>query len=96
MKKSFECCILQSGHDGISAAYELTKKGIRDILIIDKNEKVGGLARTEIFINSRFDVGPHRFFTKNHEVKSLWKIHSKMNFFLYQEKKTRILYNNFF
>ena len=33
---------------------------------------VGGLARTIEFEGSRFDIGPHRFFTKNAEVRQLF------------------------
>jgi len=65
--------IIGAGPAGLAAAYELHKMGIKDILIIDKNSKPGGLARTEIFEGNRFDIGPHRFFTKNREVYKLWK-----------------------
>ena len=34
---------------------------------------VGGLSRTIPFQGNRFDIGPHRFFTKNAEVRELFK-----------------------
>ncbi|MCM8794448.1 MAG: FAD-dependent oxidoreductase [Candidatus Omnitrophica bacterium] len=70
--ESHECCILGAGPAGFGTALELTRHGVRDIVIVDRNRVVGGLARTEIFGGSRFDVGPHRFFTKNTEINQLW------------------------
>lgn len=70
--KSYECCIIGAGPAGLGAAYELVKNGLTNILIIDKNELVGGLARTDVFNGARFDIGPHRFFTKNKEVDKIW------------------------
>lgn len=67
-----ECCILGAGPAGLGAALELTRNGVSDILIVDRIHRVGGLARTERFDGSRFDVGPHRFFSKNHEINRLW------------------------
>ena len=67
------------------------KNGIKDIIIIDKNSKVGGLARTEKFGCSRFDIGPHRFFTKNKEINQLW--HDTLgDDFIPVNRLTRILY----
>lgn len=70
--RAYECCIIGAGPAGLAAALELVKHGIKDIIIIDKNNRVGGLARTEEMDHFRFDVGPHRFFTKNPEVNKLW------------------------
>jgi len=70
--KSYECCIIGAGPAGLGVAYELVKNGVKDILIIDKNKLAGGLARTEVFNGTRFDVGPHRFYTKNKEVDKIW------------------------
>ena len=38
------------------------------ILILEKQKQVGGLAQTKIFGEYRYDIGPHRFFTKNDEI----------------------------
>ena len=46
--------------------------GVTNVLVIDRNTVVGGLARTEVFGNARLDVGPPRFFTKNAEINKLW------------------------
>ena len=68
--------IAGAGPAGLGCAYELTrtkKNGKHNILVFDKNEKVGGLARTYKYKGCYFDIGPHRFYTKNEEVLNLWK-----------------------
>lgn len=72
VSKSCECCILGAGPAGLGAALELTKHGVADILIVDRNKTVGGLARTEVHGGVRFDLGPHRFFTKSEEINKIW------------------------
>lgn len=71
--KTFECCILGAGPAGLGAALELVQNGVSDTVIVDRNRTVGGLARTEVFNGTRFDIGPHRFFTKNAEVNDIWR-----------------------
>lgn len=71
-RRSCEVCIIGGGPAGLSAAYELGRHGIRDILLVDGNDMVGGLSRTMSFEGNRFDVGPHRFFTKSTEVNRIW------------------------
>lgn len=56
--------ILGAGPAGMAAAFELDKAG-KSFMIIEKNEKVGGLARTFQYKEFRTDVGPHRFFSQN-------------------------------
>lgn len=91
----FECCIVGAGPAGLAAAFELVKHGMKDIIIIDKNKRVGGLARTEEMDHFRFDVGPHRFFTKNEEVNKLW--HDTLGRdFLPVDRLTRIFYKGKF
>lgn len=70
--RSYACCILGAGPAGLGTAVELVNHGVTSILVVDRNPVVGGLARTEVFGNARFDVGPHRFFTKNAEINKLW------------------------
>lgn len=91
--KSYECCIIGAGPAGLGLAYELVKYGVTDILIIDKNKRIGGLARTDILDGNRFDIGPHRFFTKNKEVDQIW--HDTLGSdFQPVSRLTRIYYKN--
>lgn len=64
--------ITGAGPAGLTAAYELVKRGIKPI-VLEKADKVGGIARTEIYKGYRFDIGGHRFFTKVGEVQQLWQ-----------------------
>jgi protoporphyrinogen oxidase len=63
--------IIGAGPAGLSAAYELSKLKQQPI-VLEKSDKVGGLARTESYKDFQFDMGGHRFFTKAKEVKKLW------------------------
>ena len=60
--------IIGAGPAGLAAASELNKKKLKSI-IFEKSNVVGGLARTVKLGNNLFDIGPHRFFTKNNEIK---------------------------
>jgi len=64
--------IVGGGPAGLAAAYELIKKGTQPI-ILEKADKVGGLARTETCQGYFFDIGGHRFFSKIDQINSLWQ-----------------------
>jgi protoporphyrinogen oxidase len=64
--------ILGAGPAGLTAAYELSGKGIRSILL-EQDAVVGGLARTVEYKGCRFDIGGHRFYTKVPYVEKIWK-----------------------
>jgi protoporphyrinogen oxidase len=64
--------VLGAGPAGLTAAYELSKAGVRTTLI-EKDAVVGGLARTVCHNGFRFDIGGHRFFTKLPEVQAIWQ-----------------------
>nr|MDQ3828742.1 NAD(P)-binding protein [Candidatus Tectomicrobia bacterium] len=94
-QQSYECIILGAGPAGMGAALTLVEHGVTDILIVDRNRLVGGLARTEIFDGNRFDIGPHRFFTKNREINALWN-KTLGDDFRPVDRLTRIYYNRQF
>jgi protoporphyrinogen oxidase len=64
--------IIGAGPSGLAAAYELSCAGI-PVIVLETEEQVGGLARTIKFNGLRYDVGPHRFFTKSSAVLKLWQ-----------------------
>ncbi len=64
--------VIGGGPAGLTAAYELTKLGIRPV-VIEKRDQVGGIARTENYKGYYFDMGGHRFFTKSREVNEMWR-----------------------
>ena len=90
---SCQACILGTGPAGLGAAVELSRRGVADILLVDRHPIVGGLARTETFGGARFDVGPHRFFTKNQEINALWREMLGKDF-VPVDRLTRIFYRN--
>src|SRR5437016_8163060 len=64
--------VMGAGPAGLSAAYELTRHGT-PVTVVEKDPRqVGGIARTLEFMGCRFDVGPHRFFSKSPEIEALW------------------------
>ena len=64
--------ILGAGPAGLAAAHELVKLGVSP-LVLEKSDKVGGIARTETYKDYYFDIGGHRFFTKIELVNRLWQ-----------------------
>ncbi len=63
--------ITGGGPSGLAAALESVKLGANAI-VLERLDKVGGLARTLELGGSRYDIGPHRFFTTNEEVRQLF------------------------
>jgi protoporphyrinogen oxidase len=100
--------IMGAGPAGLTAAYELLKHGL-GVTVIEKDPKqVGGLARTAEYKGYRFDIGGHRFFSKNQEVEDLWteilgtemltrgrlsRIYYRGKFFAYPIKAANALWN---
>ena len=100
--------IMGAGPAGLTAAYELMKREV-PITIIEKDPSyVGGLARTVEHKGYRFDIGGHRFFSKNLEIEDLWteilgpemltrdrlsRIYYRGRFFAYPLKAANALWN---
>ena len=72
MKNDLRNVVIGAGPAGLSCAYELAKHK-KDVFVLEKDSNIGGICRTLEHNGYRFDVGPHRFFTKSKEVDSLWK-----------------------
>ncbi|MFC1485940.1 FAD-dependent oxidoreductase, partial [Candidatus Latescibacterota bacterium] len=64
--------IIGAGPAGLTAAYESLRQGILP-LVLERTDKVGGLARTESYRGYTFDIGGHRFFTKIPRIQRLWE-----------------------
>src|SRR2546430_10293481 len=61
-----------AGPAGLTAAYELLKRGV-PVTVVEKDHKqVGGLARTVEYKGYRFDIGGHPVFSQKQEVEELW------------------------
>jgi protoporphyrinogen oxidase len=84
--------VLGGGPAGLTAGYLLGKAG-RDVVVLEADDQVGGLAKTVERNGYRFDLGGHRFFTKATEVDDLW--HEVLgDEFLRRPRMSRIYWNN--
>jgi protoporphyrinogen oxidase len=84
--------IIGAGPAGLAAASELNKKKLKST-IFEKSNVVGGLARTVKLGNNLFDIGPHRFFTKNNEINKFFINYAGKDL-IKVKRLTRILYQN--
>jgi protoporphyrinogen oxidase len=84
--------VLGGGPAGLTAGYLLEQAG-RDVVVLEAEDQVGGLAKTVEIDGYRFDLGGHRFFTKSIEVETLW--HEILgDEFLRRPRMSRIYWNN--
>ncbi len=65
--------IIGAGPAGITAGYELMKKGGYDVKIIEETNEIGGISKTIRYNGNRMDIGGHRFFSKDDEVCKWWE-----------------------
>lgn len=63
--------VIGAGPAGITAAYELIKKG-HEVEVFEASPHVGGLSKTIDLWNQRVDLGPHRFFSNDTKVNKVW------------------------
>jgi protoporphyrinogen oxidase len=64
--------IIGAGPAGLTAGYALARDGYQTEILEADPRYVGGLARTVEYEGFRFDIGGHRFFSKNSEIEALW------------------------
>ena len=64
--------VVGGGPSGLVASYNLSKrKSDTDVLLIEKQERFGGLAKSFVYDGGYvFDIGPKRFHTEDEEVLS--------------------------
>ncbi|MFL6139053.1 MAG: NAD(P)/FAD-dependent oxidoreductase [Frankiaceae bacterium] len=84
--------VIGAGPAGLTAAYELVRRGARPV-VLEADDVVGGISRTVERDGWRFDIGGHRFFTKVDEVERLWHEILPDEDFLTRPRLSRIYYN---
>ena len=67
-----QAVIIGAGPAGLTTGYELQKNGVSSVILEADSERVGGISQTAQYKGYRFDIGGHRFFSKNKEVERLW------------------------
>lgn len=65
--------IIGAGPAGLSAALRLAQNGMHVTLFEADPEQVGGLSKTVEHHGFRLDIGGHRFYTKEDEVRAFWQ-----------------------
>lgn len=87
--------IIGAGPAGLTAGYELIKRGEKPLIIEKSPRYVGGISRTEEANGYRFDIGGHRFFSKSSEVMDWWKdiLQAEM---ITRPRSSKIFYNKKF
>src|SRR3989338_4513745 len=86
--------IMGGGLAGLTAAYELVRAK-KKVIVFEKWEDVGGLARTIEKNGFRFDTGPHRWYAKNDMVNN-WMLKLMNKEVIRVPRLTRIYFDNIF
>lgn len=95
MNKNNRVCILGAGVAGLSSAHILKEKEV-DVIVFEQENKVGGLAKTYSEKDFKFDLGGHRFFSKNKQLTDYFK-NVMGNELIWVNRTSRIYYNeNYF
>ena len=93
-RQIYDVVIFGAGPAGLTAGYELAKN-FKNVLIFESDEKyVGGIARTPSYLNFKFDIGGHRFFTKSDVVKKLWSELLEPEYWLFDVPRLSRIYFN--
>lgn len=83
--------IVGAGPAGLTAAWEAQSRNLSTIVLEQDPDYVGGISRTVCHNGYRFDVGGHRFFSKNATVTQWWKDRLPGDF-IRVNRKSRIYY----
>jgi protoporphyrinogen oxidase len=86
--------VIGAGPAGLTAALHLLERDV-PVVVIEANERVGGLAQTIEYKGFRFDIGGHRFFTKVPAVRELWRSMLGSEF-LPRPRRSRIFFDGKF
>ena len=83
--------VLGAGPAGLATGHELAQNGVR-VTVLEKNSFIGGLCRTVHDGGYKFDLGGHRWFTKNEHLNN-WFRRLMRDEIVMVERISRIYYN---
>jgi len=86
--------ILGGGPGGLATGHEVSTKGGK-VTVLEKNDFVGGLCRTIEDQGYRFDLGGHRWFSKNEDLNN-WFRHLMKDEIVMVDRISRIYYDRKF
>lgn len=92
---TFDCVVIGAGPAGLTAASELTERGL-SCVVLESDTQVGGISRTVVRSGWRFDLGGHRFFTKVPRVQEFWEAALPPEDFLRRPRLSRIYFDGKF
>lgn len=64
--------VIGAGPAGLTAANELAAHAV-PVVVLEQDRQIGGLAKTVEYRGFRFDIGGHRFFTRQQTILTLWQ-----------------------
>lgn len=86
--------VLGAGPAGLATAHELSKRGAK-VTVLERNSYVGGLCRTIDYKGYRFDLGGHRWFSKNEDLNA-WFRRLMGDEVVYVDRTSRIFHSGTF
>jgi protoporphyrinogen oxidase len=95
MKNKKNVVIIGAGPAGLTAGLELLKTQSFSVEIIEKDDQIGGLAKTVTYKKYKYDIGPHHYITESKDIENWWKDVVKDEF-VKLKRFTRIYYNKHF
>jgi protoporphyrinogen oxidase len=90
-KTGADVVIIGAGPAGLTAAFELARRG-QVCTVLEAHDHVGGISRTVERDGWRFDIGGHRFFTKVGAVQDFWHEILLVEDFMLRPRLSRIYY----
>lgn len=91
MNNNEHVVILGAGPAGLATGHELSVSGVK-VSVLDRNDFVGGLCNTNEHRGYKFDLGGHRWFTKNEDLNS-WFRRLMGDEIVWVERISRIYYD---